>query len=121
MPSVSCSHTVVDETVDRVIARFYSDVLEEYWPPERRHVEEGYRSLPFPFEEIDAPDLAISMDVGGRDWICRDGVAVRALEKAEGPARFEFRRERARAWGRGRQTEVRTVHWALALRVGRVK
>src|SRR2546430_12347453 len=30
--------------VDLVIDRFYSQVLGPYWPPERRHVDDGYRS-----------------------------------------------------------------------------
>jgi len=47
----------VDHVVDPVIDHFYSQVLGSYWPPERRHVDNGYRALPFPFEEIDAPGL----------------------------------------------------------------
>jgi len=41
---------------------FYRHVLASYWPPERRHVDEGYRSLPFPFEELEAPALEIRLD-----------------------------------------------------------
>src|SRR5438552_3844 len=49
----------IDHVVDPVIDRFYSQVLGPYWPPERRHVDDGYRSLPFPFEEIHVPGLAM--------------------------------------------------------------
>ena len=38
--------------VDGTIADFYDRVIGEYWAPERRLVETGYRTLPFPFEEI---------------------------------------------------------------------
>ncbi|QXX85285.1 class I SAM-dependent methyltransferase [Acinetobacter lwoffii] len=31
---------------------FYEVTLAPYWPPERRHVDEGYKNLPFPFQEI---------------------------------------------------------------------
>ena len=47
-------HTVSPE-VDAVIRRLYADILGSYWPPERRLVEQGYRTLPFPFEEIEPP------------------------------------------------------------------
>ncbi len=29
--------------------------VDAYWPPERRHVENGYRDMPFPFTRIDVP------------------------------------------------------------------
>jgi hypothetical protein len=32
-----------------------------YWPPERRHIEARYRTLPFPFEEIDAPEFGLDL------------------------------------------------------------
>ena len=43
-------------------SRFYSDVVGPYWPPERRHVEAGYRTLPFPFEEIAAPEFGLELE-----------------------------------------------------------
>jgi len=49
----------MDEPVDAVVKHFYWNVIGPYWPPERRHVEEGYRSFDFPFVEFAAPPLAI--------------------------------------------------------------
>lgn len=37
-------------------------VIAGDWPPERRLVEEGYRSLPFPVPEIAVPPIAIEVD-----------------------------------------------------------
>lgn len=34
---------------------FYRDVVGPYWPAERKFVEDGYRSLAFPFEPIAVP------------------------------------------------------------------
>jgi len=48
--------------LDAVIQPFYRGVLAAYWAPERRHVDDGYRSLPFPFEELDAPAFEIRLD-----------------------------------------------------------
>jgi SAM-dependent methyltransferase len=44
----------VDPGVDAVIDQFYSGVVGPYWPPERRLVEQGYRTLPFPWCETSA-------------------------------------------------------------------
>ena len=41
--------------------RFYWDELHRFWPPERAHVESGYRDLPFPFPELPMPELAIEV------------------------------------------------------------
>src|SRR2546428_3243089 len=103
-----------------LVHHFFSAVLGPYWPPERRYVDDGYRSLPFPFEEITAPPLEIRAE-----WTLANFVgyvetvsAVRALERALGPAPLaEFRRELAGAWGP--EGTARPVRWPLALRVGR--
>jgi SAM-dependent methyltransferase len=107
--------------VDPLIERFYHGVLGKYWPPERRHVENGYRSLPFPFDEIPVPLLemreqwALAAVLGYVDtWS-----AAWALERAEGRGPLEaFRRDLARVWGPA--GTVRAVHWDLTVRVGRL-
>jgi len=106
--------------LDAVIQPFYRGVLAAYWPPERRHVDDGYRSLPFPFEELDAPAFEIRLDWRLEDLVGYIGTwsAVWALQQAEGPGPFAtFRRALADAWG---AAAVRTVRWPLVLRVGRV-
>jgi SAM-dependent methyltransferase len=111
----------IDRDIDRVIDRFYSQTLGTYWPPERRHVEAGYRSLPFPFEPIEAPSLEIRAHWALADLVGYVGTwsAVRALVRAQGQATLvAFHQELGRAWGR--ESTSRAVRWRLALRVGRV-
>jgi SAM-dependent methyltransferase len=111
----------MEEPVDPVVQHFYRKVVGPYWPPERRHVEEGYRSLDFPFEEFAAPPLAIELS-----WTLQQLIgyvdswsAVRAAGKALGGEPVErFRRELAEAW---EEPELRRfVRFPLSLRVGRV-
>ena len=58
----------VDGEVGHRLDRFYWEEIHPYWPPGRRHVEEGYRTLAFPFAErgLD-PSLAIV-----REWSVDD-------------------------------------------------
>jgi hypothetical protein len=42
--------------VDAVVTRYYTDVVGPCWPPDRRHIRSGYRSPPFPFMELVAPN-----------------------------------------------------------------
>jgi SAM-dependent methyltransferase len=112
----------MDEPVHEVVRHFYRDVVGPYWPPERRHVEEGYRAFDFPFAEFPAPPLAIeaTWNLGELTGYADTWSATRAAEKALGRAPIErFRRDLAEAWG---EPEARrTVRFPLSLRVGRVQ
>jgi ubiquinone/menaquinone biosynthesis C-methylase UbiE len=43
-------------------ADFYRDVVGSYWTPERVHVESAYRTLPFPFTRLAAPEFAVTLE-----------------------------------------------------------
>jgi ubiquinone/menaquinone biosynthesis C-methylase UbiE len=51
----------VEPELDRVFLDFYSGVVGPYWPPERRHVESHYRTLPFPFDETPHPPFGLEL------------------------------------------------------------
>jgi len=51
----------VDAELDRRFFAFYTEVVGPYWPPERRHIESWYRTLPFPFEEVETPGFGIEL------------------------------------------------------------
>jgi SAM-dependent methyltransferase len=107
--------------VDPIVEQFYVDILGSFWPPERRFIDEGYRTIPFPFAEIVPPHLAIE-----KDWTFEhltgyletwSAVKVYRKEKGKDPLDLVLDDLR-RAWG---ETEaVRRVVWPLHLRVGRI-
>jgi SAM-dependent methyltransferase len=106
--------------IDPIIQTFYYDTVGDYWPPERWHVDDAYRSLPFPFAETAPPPFSMqerwplahllgylrSWSATGRyiDRHGRDPVAT-LHEKLE------------RVWGD--PTDARLVTWPLLLRAGR--
>lgn len=57
------TNPAIDPAVDPLIQEFYATTVGSYWPPERALVENGYRGIPFPFEEIAAPHFAIEADL----------------------------------------------------------
>jgi SAM-dependent methyltransferase len=109
----------VDGATDAVIRHFYQDVVGPYWPPERRHVENAYRDLPFPFPEVPAPPLPLA-----KRWSLDDLVAYVGTWSAT--QRFiagtgtdplpELRRALSSAWG---GQPVREVSWPLTIRAGK--
>lgn len=42
----------VDVEIDKVFLHFYNLILGDYWTPERKHVENTYRDITFPFNEV---------------------------------------------------------------------
>jgi ubiquinone/menaquinone biosynthesis C-methylase UbiE len=37
---------------DKILHRYYYDILGSYWDAERKYVDENYTTIPFPFDEI---------------------------------------------------------------------
>ena len=60
--AATCYHwTHVSPEVDAVRHHFHQTVVKPYWTPERRHVDEMYKTIPFPFDEVVAPVFTMEM------------------------------------------------------------
>ncbi|RPH67640.1 MAG: class I SAM-dependent methyltransferase [Myxococcaceae bacterium] len=111
----------VDPEIEGLVDRFYRHTLAGHWPPERRLVEEGYRSLPFPFEPVEAPPLALEHRWNAAQVLGYIGTwsAVQSLKKAgRGEELERFGEQLRAAWGD--PSRERLVRWPLSLRLGRV-
>ncbi|MFJ4376028.1 class I SAM-dependent methyltransferase [Pseudomonas japonica] len=108
--------------LDGPLQQFYHQTIAPYWPPERRHVETGYRDLPFPFTEIEVPPQVIEMR-----WTLAQLIgylntwsAVKAAEQALGHSPLDgVAQQLAEAWGD--PATRRLVTWPLTLRAGRIR
>jgi SAM-dependent methyltransferase len=111
----------IDEAIDAVLRRFYVETVGPFWPPERVHVDRGYRDLPFPFEEIALPSFAMETTMSLPELLgyvsTWSAVAqyVRARHEDPLPA---LRAALAPPWGDAQRSRV--VRWPLAVRAGRV-
>lgn len=104
--------------LDRLLGAFYGETLGDYWPPERREIENSYRSIEFPFAEIAAPSLSMQEHwtlpqfLGYlRSWSAT-GHYVDARGEDPVPALAE---QFTPYWGK----RERVVSWPLTLRLGR--
>ena len=108
----------VSPEVDAVILRFYQGEIGPYWPPERAHVETGYRGLEFPFAEFAFPRFAMTHHWRLAELMAyiRTWSAVQRFTKDKGhdPV-LGLERELAPLWGCG----ARAISWPLAGRIGR--
>ena len=110
----------VTDGIDSVVRDFYENVVGEYWPAERRHVESAYRSLPFPFREEAAPtfELRLQWDLDSLVGYVATWSALQRYVKARGADPLPALRERLLPlWPTPEQ--ARLVVWPLHLRVGR--
>jgi SAM-dependent methyltransferase len=108
--------------VDDVVQHFYRDVIGPYWPAERKHVDAGYRTLPFPFAEIAAPPLAIDVAWPLADFLgyVSTWSAVKEARKTLGDAPLDaFAHELSQAWGNA--ATPRAIQWPLAIRATRIE
>lgn len=109
----------VDGEAGELLTRFYRDVVGPYWPPERVHVENGYRDLAWPWPEVDAPAIAMTASwtldelVG---YVSTWSATVKLIEQ-HGTAAVQMLHERlAHVW---RDRAPRTIRWPLAIRLAR--
>lgn len=52
----------VDAEIDRHLKHFYREVIGPYWDPERKHIDERYQTIAFPFKEIKSPPFQLQVD-----------------------------------------------------------
>jgi len=107
--------------IDEIVEGYYSGVVGPYWPMERRHVENGYANLPFPFDPIEPAPIAIEArwDLPHLLGYLRTWSATVRAAKALGRDPLEGPMPALKAaWGD--PATVRTVRWPLGMRVGRV-
>lgn len=50
-----------DNFTNAITEAFYRDTLKNYWDVERQYVDDGYKNIPFPFENIESPAFAIQV------------------------------------------------------------
>lgn len=106
--------------VDAAIQYFYRHTIGPYWPPERRHVENGYRDLDFPFQLIDPPPLSMRVHwtldqlLGYlRSW----SASARYLSATGKDPALSLAAELLSAWGDPEHR--RQIEWPLSIRAGR--
>jgi SAM-dependent methyltransferase len=111
--------TEITPEVDTVMASYSHDILGEFWPPQTRWVNEHYRTLPFPFDEIAAPEFVMEATWSLGDlfgYLGSWSAAQKYKESHKADPLDSKRAEFTTAWGA--QVD-RAVRWPLSLRIGK--
>ncbi len=105
--------------IDEVVHHLYEAILGTYWDEERRHIENGYLNIPFPFEEIKSPTFEIITEwnfdqlIGYLETWSSLQHYIKANEK--NPIEFVYN-DLEKAWG----NQKRVIHFPLILKVFKV-
>jgi ubiquinone/menaquinone biosynthesis C-methylase UbiE len=112
----------INESIDQIIRNFYSDTLgEEYWDAERHFVDEHYQTIPFPFEEIKAPEFSIRVNWGLEHLIgyLNSWSAVQHYIRKNGENPVDLIEDvLKKAWG---EQEILSIKFPLFTRIGKSK
>lgn len=110
----------VDPGVDAVVRWLHRERAVRYWPPERALVDDGYRSISWPYEPLDVGDWRATAVMTRDDLVGYLGTwsAVKNALGAGDDPMPELRERLATVWPVA--SEQRVVGWPLAVRAGRV-
>jgi SAM-dependent methyltransferase len=111
----------VTPEMEPLLREFEHGTLGPCWPPNRRWVDEGYRTIPFPFAEIAMPsfELRVIWTLGQLGQYLRSWSAVGRYRQEHGQDPVTPFLERLQHhWGD--PDRPREVTWPLSLRVGRI-
>lgn len=109
----------VNSAMDAIISGFYKNIIGSYWDPERKLVDEQYKTIPFPFQEIAAPEFTFSFQwtLAELQGYLTTWSAVQKYIKARGANPVEKLIEQVRPLWKNEKMEVR---FPLFLRCGRI-
>jgi SAM-dependent methyltransferase len=110
----------LEPELDRIVDHYYRDIVGPYWPPERNHIDQEYRTIPFPYPERPTPSFVMT-----HDWTLaqllgyiRSWSATKQYEKRVGGNPLEqILPDLERAWGDPQMP--RRITWPVYLKVGR--
>ncbi|MCL9780126.1 methyltransferase domain-containing protein [Vibrio sp. S4M6] len=107
--------------LNAAFSRLYWQALGSHWPQERRHVENGYLDLPFPFNEIEFPEFQIQQNwdfdqLAG--YIGTWSATKQAIKKGEHADLESAMSQLKSLWG---DAEVKKdIYWPISVRVGQL-
>ena len=111
----------MEGAVGKALDRIMYDTVGPFWPPERRLVEDEYRSIPFPFDRIAAPVMTLEESwtlphLAGyiRSW---SATARYISARREDPV-TAFEAEARAEWP---ADEARAIAWNLVVLAGTVE
>lgn len=107
--------------LNSTLQKFYKEITDPYWDPERKYLDDAYTTIPFPFVEEVTPRLTIQVYWTQNDLLnyLNTWSAVKHYEKANGSNPLDLiKDEVSKKWG---TVDKKQFVFPLILRVGRLR
>ncbi|MDD5759861.1 MAG: class I SAM-dependent methyltransferase [Desulfobulbaceae bacterium] len=108
----------VTPSIDKIISHFYSKTLGDYWPKERRLVENGYNEIVFPFMEVIPPNFEMKAEWNLHELIgyISTWSAVKEFQSANNASPIgSLYEEACQYWCE--PSKKMTINWPLTLKI----
>jgi SAM-dependent methyltransferase len=110
----------ISPEVDPLVSHYYAGILKDFWPERIRYLEERYKTIPFPFEEIIPPPfvMEIHWNLLQLTGFLNSWSATQRYKAQKGHHPLEDLWDQLlAAWGD--ENEKRLIRWPLHFRIGR--
>lgn len=112
---------IINEQVDEIINDYYTNIVGQFWPKERVHIENEYSEIPFPFECVDSPDYKFDLN-----WKLKNVIGFlnswsatqNFINKYKKNPVDEIRELLYDAWMKGKSEK--NIIWPLFLKIGKL-
>ncbi len=114
--------TQISPEIDLLIHEYYFRILNGFWPERIRYLEEGYETIPFPFDEIIPLSFAMqaNWDLNQFAGFLDSWSATQRYKEQKGQHPLELIWDQlSAAWGN--ENGPRSIRWPLHFRIGRNK
>ena len=112
----------ISPAIDRLLDKFYTDVVGPFWPQERKLVDDKYQSVLLPFQELHAPHFKMEAKWSLQHLVGYLGTwssVQRYLDEYDADPVETIAEDLGLAWGR--PEDEKRVRWPIHVRVGRIQ
>ncbi|MDP2686237.1 MAG: class I SAM-dependent methyltransferase [Aequorivita sp.] len=109
----------ISSKIDQLILHFHDNIVGEFWQKENLLVSEEYKTIPFPFREIETPAFQFQREIAPEDlkglffsW----SATQRYLEQSRKNPVLEIENDLQKLWKKEEETKLAT--WNIFLKAG---
>lgn len=111
----------ISSEIDKLILHFHDNIVGEFWQKENQFVSEEYKTIPFPFKEIETPSFGFQKEITLHDLkglLISWSATQRYKDQNGNDPLLEIENDLQKLWRKEDETRIAT--WTIFLKVGKV-
>jgi len=110
----------ISPDIDKMLNKYYSEILKDYWPERFHYVDTRYKDLSFPFEELTSPkfEMVTEWDLDQVAGFLSSWSGTKNYQQATASHPLnEIWKDLNKAWGD--EKVIRKINWPLHMKIGK--